>query len=73
MRWQPDIPPHIHAAYGKSSVVVTIEDLAVYDGQLPHKQMLILLGWSALRQDQLMDCWSLISQGFDPFSIEPIR
>ena len=51
MYWADHMPPHFHATYGGEEVIVSINDLEVLDGSLPGKQLKILLGWAALRQD----------------------
>ena len=33
----------------------------------------MLLGWAAIRQDQLMDNWELVLRKQELFAIEPLR
>lgn len=73
MNWREHQPPHFHATYGGDEVSVSIRDLEVIDGSLPHKQLKILLGWAALRQDELMDNWELAEKKQELFPIEPLR
>lgn len=63
----------LHATYGGEEVLVSIKDLEVLDGSLPSKQLKMLLGWSALRQDQLLDNWELASKNQELFAIEPLK
>ena len=55
MYWADHMPPHFHATYGGDEVIVSIKDLEVLEGNIPSKQLKMLLGWAAIRQDQLMD------------------
>lgn len=66
------MPPHFHATYGGEEVIVSIKDVEVLDGTLPNKQLKMLLGWAAMRQDQLMDNWDLAEKKQELFPIEPL-
>ena len=43
------------------------------EGTFPSKQLKMLLGWAAIRQDQLMDNWELVLRKQELFAIEPLR
>lgn len=73
MYWNDHMPPHFHASYGSDNVLISISDLEVIEGSLPSKQLKMLLGWAALRQDQLLDNWELASQKQTLFEIEPLK
>ena len=73
MYWADHMPPHFHATYGGEEVIISINDLEVIDGAIPGKQLKMLLGWAALRQDELMDNWELASRKQELFAIEPLR
>lgn len=73
MYWAEHMPPHFHATYGGEEVIVSIHDLEVLEGTFPSKQLKMLLGWAAIRQDQLMDNWELASKKQELFQIEPLR
>ncbi len=72
MYWADHMPPHFHATYGGEEVIVSIKDVEVLDGTLPNKQLKMLLGWAAMRQDQLMDNWDLAEKKQELFPIEPL-
>ena len=67
------MPPHFHAYYGGEEVLISINDLEVLRGNFPSKQLKMLLGWAALRQDQLLENWSLATRNQELFEIEPLR
>ena len=48
--WRDHMPPHFHAFYGASEVLVSIEELEVLDGTMPSKQLKMLLGWAACKR-----------------------
>ena len=72
MYWADHMPPHFHATYGGEEVIVSIKDVEVLDGTLHNKQLKMLLGWAAMRQDQLMDNWDLAEKKQELFPIEPL-
>lgn len=67
------MPPHFHATYGGDEVLISIHDLEVMEGALPSKQLKMVLGWAAIRQDQLMDNWELAAKKQELFAIEPLK
>ena len=50
-------PPHIHAIYGKETVVVKIATGEVLDGNLPHKELSAVREWVAANRDELLQIW----------------
>ena len=73
VNWREHQPPHFHAKYGGEEVVIGINDAEVLEGSIPSKQLKLLLGWTVLHQDELMDNWKLAEQKQDLFQIEPLK
>ena len=73
MNWREHQPPHFHAKYGGEEVVIGINDAEVLEGSIPSKQLKLLLGWTVLHQDELMDNWKLAEQTQDLFQIEALK
>lgn len=71
--WNDHLPPHFHATYGGSEVLVSIEDLEVFEGKMPSKQLKMLLGWAAFHQEELRENWELARNQQELFTIEPLR
>lgn len=67
------MPPHFHATYGGKEIIVSINELEVIDGEIPNKQLKMLLGWAAFHQDELIENWNLASEKQELFAIEPLR
>ena len=65
--------PHFHAFYGGSEVIVSIEELEVLDGEMPSKQLKMLLGWAAFHQEELRENWELAKEQQELFAIEPLK
>lgn len=73
MNWREHQPPHFHAKYGSDEVSISINDIEVLEGSLPNKQLKMLLGWTALHQEELLENWQLAEQKQDLFPIEPLK
>lgn len=67
------MPPHFHAKYGNDEVIVSINDIEVLEGNLPNKQLKMLLGWAALHQEEIIENWNLAEGKQDLFPIEPLK
>jgi hypothetical protein len=48
-------PPHIHAVYNEFEALITIEDASVYAGELPAKQMKLVMNWLNGNSDWVLD------------------
>lgn len=65
-------PPHFHAEYGDSGVVVNVETLAIIAGHLPPRAMGMVTEWASLRQKELQTAWAQ-AQNLERLSkIEPL-
>ena len=73
INWRDHQPPHFHASYGGDSVIVSIRDIEVLEGEMPTKQLKMLLGWAALHQDELLENWALAEKNQELFPIDPLR
>lgn len=73
INWREHQPPHFHATYGGDEVLVSIRDIEVLEGDIPHKQLKMVLGWAALHQEELMENWELAERQQELFAIEPLK
>lgn len=53
--------------------MVSIKDLEVIDGEIPNKQLKMLLGWAAFHQEELFENWELAEEKQELFAIEPLK
>ncbi|MDR1735374.1 MAG: DUF4160 domain-containing protein [Oscillospiraceae bacterium] len=51
-------PPHFHAKYGRHNAVIDIQTLAVIEGKLPARELLLVKMWAIKYQGQLLDIWN---------------
>lgn len=64
--------PHIHALYGDSEIVISI-DGDVLEGSFPNKQLKLLIAWMEIHEDELNANWKMLSEGEGFFKIEPLK
>ena len=66
-------PPHIHAYYQDFKAVINLLNGEVMEGELPTKQIRLVLAWLEIHQDELIADWNLCQNGEKPFAIEPLK
>ena len=71
INWNDHMPPHFHSKYGSDDVMVSIQEIEVLEGHFPSKQLKMLLGWAAFRQEELMENWELARNKQELFPIAP--
>lgn len=65
--------PHFHAKYGEYKCIISIEDIELINGNMPSKQLKIILAWASIHQTKLQKNWYLASIGESLFPIIPIK
>jgi hypothetical protein len=66
-------PPHFHAYYQGMKAMVDIRTCEIIEGNLPTKQIRLVLAWTEIRKDELLGDWELASNSELPFKIEPLK
>ena len=66
-------PPHFHAEYAGYKALVNITDCTVMQSALPKKQLKLVLAWTELHKDELMQNWELAKADKELNQIEPLR
>lgn len=65
-------PPHFHVYYAKYMATVDIRTCELIEGNLPKKQIKLVLARAELHQELIND-WNLVMKGEEPLKIEPLR
>lgn len=73
INWNDHMPPHFHAVYAGKEVLVSINDIEVLEGEMPSKQLKMLLGWAAFHQEELSENWQLAEMKMELFEIAPLK
>ncbi len=52
---------------------MNIDTCEIIAGDLPRKQVRLVLAWAELHQEELMADWRLVMNGEEPFKIQPLQ
>ena len=66
-------PPHFHAYYQEYKGIFNINSCEMVEGNLPGKQIKLIIAWAELHKDELLADWELANNGERPYSIDPLR
>jgi len=66
-------PPHFHAEYGEYELVITISPVKIIKGDAPKRVKSMVLEWTALHQEELLQDWELCKNMQPPVPIEPLE
>ena len=73
MNYNDHAPPHFHAKYGTSRVVIGLSDLTVLRGGVPPRALGLLMEWAVQHRDELAENWTM-SRSKQPLrSIAPLE
>jgi len=64
--------PHFHAHYGEYSAVISIESLAIMQGQLPKRALALVLEWANEHRSALEENWKRAMEHKPLRPIEPL-
>jgi hypothetical protein len=66
-------PPHFHAIYENYKAVISIQELAILEGDLPPKAVGLVMEWAKEHKNELLDEWDLARKKQPLFQIDPIE
>jgi hypothetical protein len=66
-------PPHFHAIYGEYKAVISIQDLAILEGDLPPKAVGLVMEWGRAHKNDLLKEWDFARKKKSLFPIEPLE
>ena len=72
MHYDDHNPPHYHAEYNGRKAIIDIEKARVMQGAFPARQLKLILAWTVLHQDELMQNWELAREGLELNRIDPL-
>jgi hypothetical protein len=65
-------PPHFHASYADFEGIIDIERNELIGGKLPPRVLGLVIEWTALHQNELMENWELARKQEPLNNIEPL-
>jgi hypothetical protein len=66
-------PPHFHAYYGDSAVIISIETLEILEGTIPKRAKSMVIEWAAEHREELFKDWTLAEKHLPLEKIEPLE
>lgn len=73
MYWDEHGPPHFHAVHSAHEALIDIRTLAVLRGTLPRRALALVLEWSVVHRQELLENWDLCANGLAPRRIRPLE
>ena len=59
-------PPHFHAYYQEYKGIFNINSCEMVEGNMPGKQIKLIIAWAELHKDELLADWELANNGERP-------
>ncbi len=72
MYYNDHLPPHFHAKYAEYEVLIRIDTLTIFRGELPRREQALVIKWASLHNEELMSNWELARKGLPVRSIDPL-
>ncbi len=69
----PHHRPHLHAYYQDRVGIFAIDTIELIGGELPARETRLVLAWTEIHLQELLDDWTALQGGLLPFKIEPLR
>ena len=66
-------PPHFHVRYGQQKALISIETLAVLEGNLKPRTLGLVIEWAVQHKAELMHNWTLARKNIPPEKIDPME
>jgi hypothetical protein len=73
MYWKDHFPEHFHAEYAEFKAQIGIKDAVVLDGELPAKQLKLVLAWCEIHREELLKNWESAMKHGKISRIDPLR
>ncbi|MBP6635058.1 MAG: DUF4160 domain-containing protein [Paludibacter sp.] len=66
-------PAHIHVYYNEYTATINILSMEIMEGDIPVRQLRLVLAWMEIHQEELLANWTLCQNGEKPFAIESLK
>ncbi|MBA4313326.1 MAG: hypothetical protein C0417_11930 [Chlorobiaceae bacterium] len=73
MYYNDHAPPHFHARYSDYEATMLIDTLEIYEGELPHRALAMVLEWAVSYRSELFRNWERARQGKQLKRIQPLE
>ena len=72
MYWDDHLPPHFHAFYGDSEALIDFQRVEIYAGHLPPRALNLVMEWTVLHRDELLNLWKAARRQDTLWKVEPL-
>ncbi|MEI6139766.1 MAG: DUF4160 domain-containing protein [Mariniphaga sp.] len=72
MNFNEHNPPHFHAKYGDFQIIVEINS-GIIEGKFPKRALSMVLEWSEIHKEELLQDWDLIRTTGEFNKIQPLE
>ena len=66
-------PPHFHALYAGEVAKIAIDTLQVIDGSIPKRALALVLDWTSIHQQELLEAFNRAAALQAPGKIAPLE
>ena len=66
-------PPHLHARYAGHKATISLKDCTVLDGALPPRVMGLVIEWTTIHREELLQEWENARSNKPLFPIAPLE
>jgi hypothetical protein len=73
MFYNDHAPPHFHAIYGEYELLIAISPISILKGKAPNRVRSMVLEWTALHQQELLDNWEHCRQAEPLTKVAPLE
>ncbi|HLL47099.1 MAG TPA: DUF4160 domain-containing protein [Longimicrobiaceae bacterium] len=73
MFFRDHAPAHFHAEYGEHELIVGLDPIAILNGEAPSRVRSMVLEWTALHQQELLENWRRCRQAEPPAPVAPLE
>ncbi len=73
MYYDDHSPPHFHALYQGREVKVAIETSEIVEGELPSRQLRLVLRWTEIHRSELTENWARAQRHARIVSVTPLE
>ncbi len=73
MYWNEHNPPYFHVEYGEEDGVIDIKQLKMTKGNLSRRALNMIIDWTELHQEELLNDWEMCQKSLVPNKIQPLK
>jgi len=73
MYFDDHLPPHFHARSGEFSAKICTDTLELMVGDLPRRELRLVMAWAEMHASELQDNWRRAREGATLQAIEPLK